>query len=336
MYPIFFSHSSGDARVVGRIKDRLKVLIGESPQIFLSSDGESIRLGKRWLAEIEAALRDAKLMFIFCSENSVKSSWVLFESGHAIGREVDVIPVGLPGFDIARLPAPVNNLQGFTLRDHRGLNNLIAEINKAHGVQHAEQSTEDDFNAIFEGYKPANHLSQVVDNLSFYLEDHLTVEVQEGIPETARIFANRGYAFQLSDSDRLQSHGYMLIHQSGIRPESLLLQIAPEYLLPDGAEQIDFMVRGMRSWEFQNLRFTATLQDGFVIRLHDTSRVSSKLAHEGVTFDDSKGLQNEALRFELTPNSLRGSFKNAKPDALHELNRLIRSLVENGVIAARD
>lgn len=335
MYPIFFSHSSNDALVVGRIKERLKGLIGESPQIFLSSDGESIPFGKRWLAEIEEALKEAKLMFAFCSENSVKSSWVLFEIGHASGRDVKVIPVGLPGFDIGRLPPPVNALQGFTLRDHRGLNNLIEEINRAHGTKHAEQFAEADFNAIFEGYRPANHLSLVIDNLTLYLEDNLAVEVGEAIAETARIFRNQGYAFQLNDPGLLQSHGYKLIYQTATTPKSLLLQVSPEYLLADGPEQIDFMVRGMRKWEFQNLRFTMTPQSEFVIRLHDTNRVSSKLAHEGISFAEPRGLQSNSLQFELSPTHIVGSFKNAKADALSELNSLVRMLVEHDIIIAR-
>ena len=335
MYPIFFSHSSNDAMVVGRIKDRLTALIGESPRIFVSSDGESIPFGKRWVAEVEAALRDAKLMFAFCSENSVKSSWVLFEIGHASGRDVQVIPVGLPGFDIGRLPAPVNALQGFTLRDHRGLNNLVEEINRAHGLTHTEEFTEDDFNTIFEGYRPANHLSLAIDNLNFYLEDNLRVELDKAISETARLFKNRGYEFQVNDPSTLQSHGYKLINQTGTSPKSLLLQISPEYLLADGPEQIDFMVRGMRTWEFQNLRFTMTPQSEFVIRLHDTSRVSSKLAREGVSFDEPRGLQNNALRFEVASGHILGSFKNPKADSLPELNRLVRMLVENDIIVAR-
>lgn len=333
MRPIFFSHSSSDAVAVGRIKERLKDLIGESAHIFLSSDGESIPFGKRWLAEIEGALKGAKLMFAFCSENSVKSSWVLFEIGHASGRKVKVIPVGLPGFDIGRLPAPVNALQGFSIRDYRGLNNLIEEINRINRSAHSAKFAESDFDKIFEGYRPANHLSLAVDTITFSIQDHIRGDLDEAISETARVFKIHQYPGQVSAPDTFQSHGFRLINQTGVTPRNLLLQVTPAFLLADGPGQIDLMVRGLRTWGFQGLRFNLNLAEGYEVHSPDIGRVSSKVAHAGVSFDETRGLQSDQLRFEVPQaRVVVGSFKSDNINALAVLNDLVRLLVENEVI----
>jgi len=80
---IFFSHSSRDRDAIQPIRDRLLEHTGNAIDVFMSSDGASIPFGRNWLKEIEDALSDCSLMFVWMTPTSVGSSWIPFESGHA-------------------------------------------------------------------------------------------------------------------------------------------------------------------------------------------------------------------------------------------------------------
>jgi hypothetical protein len=145
---VFFSHSAKDAEPLRRLKDRFQELTSETLEVFLSSDGQSIRLGKNWIARVEAALTDAKLMFVFLTPNSVGSSWVYFEAGHAYSKGIDIVPVGLFGVDVGKIPPPLSFLQGFNVTSHESLNNLISKANELTGANHRGRFEEKDFNAL--------------------------------------------------------------------------------------------------------------------------------------------------------------------------------------------
>lgn len=122
---VFFSHSSRDRGALTNLRDLLLRKTGHSVDIFLSSDGESIPLGRNWVSRIEAALTDTSLMFVFLSPQSLSSpTWVSFESGYVYSRDVQVIPVGILGVDLNHVPAPFSLLQGFNVSSYEGLNNL--------------------------------------------------------------------------------------------------------------------------------------------------------------------------------------------------------------------
>lgn len=145
---VFFSHSSRDKVALKVLKERFVELTGRTIDVFLSSDGQSIRLGSNWVSSIETALNDATLMFAFVSPQSLNTPWLYFETGHAYGKAKDVVPVGLFGVDIGKLSPPMNLLQGFNLVDAESMNNLIAKVNEAFTMSHKLGFTLDDFSAL--------------------------------------------------------------------------------------------------------------------------------------------------------------------------------------------
>jgi hypothetical protein len=145
---VFFSHSSRDKTPLAALKERFVDLTGGTINVFLSSDGQSIRLGSNWVASVEQALRAAKIMFVFVSPNSLHSPWLYFETGHAYSKGIAVIPVGLFGVDIGLLPPPMNLLQGFGLTDADSLNNLIVTANETFGFTHKLGFVQADFDAL--------------------------------------------------------------------------------------------------------------------------------------------------------------------------------------------
>lgn len=149
---VFFSHSSRDAVPLARLRDLVLAKTGNSVQIFLSSDGQSIPFGRNWVHSVEAALNDAKLMFVFLSPYGLaKPGWVNFESGHAYSRSILVVPVGVFGVRIEHVPPPLSLLHGFNVTDPPSASNIIAVINRTFELSHPDEITTDEFNRIFAG-----------------------------------------------------------------------------------------------------------------------------------------------------------------------------------------
>lgn len=145
---VFFSHSSRDGGALRRLKQRFIDLTGSTIDVFLSSDGQSIRLGQNWLASIEQALADATLMFVFVSPTAVKSPWIYFEAGHAYAKRLDVVPVGLFGIEVGSIPPPLSILQGFNVSGHESLNNIIAKTNEKFSYSHKLGFLPEDYAAL--------------------------------------------------------------------------------------------------------------------------------------------------------------------------------------------
>jgi len=144
---VFFSHSSKDSDAILSIKSRLDGITGGVLEIFQSSDGQSIPFGRNWVHKIEDGLKQATIMFVFVTPNSITSNWIYFEAGFAYSKDIDVIPVGL-GVDIALLKAPLNLLQGFNITSNDGLNNIVSIINRKYDYRFAESFTDEDFDII--------------------------------------------------------------------------------------------------------------------------------------------------------------------------------------------
>ncbi|OQB13757.1 MAG: hypothetical protein BWY15_01606 [Firmicutes bacterium ADurb.Bin193] len=141
---IFFSHSSKDKDVLLKFRNRLADITNGTLDIFMSSDGESIPFGTNWVHKIEQGLNDAKIMFIFITQNSLLSNWIYFESGFTYAKGIEVIPVGL-GVDIGILKPPLNLLQGFNLNSGESLNNFITIINQKFDYKFKNNFTNKDF-----------------------------------------------------------------------------------------------------------------------------------------------------------------------------------------------
>jgi TIR domain len=112
---IFFSHSSLDQARLNRLKEAFCDKTGNSIEVFLSSDGQSIPLGRNWVYRVQEGLEAAALMLVFITPNSIGSGWVYFEAGYSYAKGVRVIPIGFLGVDLAQIGPPLSLLQGFNI-----------------------------------------------------------------------------------------------------------------------------------------------------------------------------------------------------------------------------
>src|SRR5438094_484524 len=132
---VFLSHSSKDKDDLARLKELLSKRAAGSIDFFLSSDGQSIRLGSNWVVSISDALDKAKLMFLFLTTDSADSKWIHFEAGHANAKKIQVVPVCLPGMDLGHMTPPLSLLQGFNLHSHDALSNLARICNEVFDLE---------------------------------------------------------------------------------------------------------------------------------------------------------------------------------------------------------
>ncbi|MBR4289349.1 MAG: toll/interleukin-1 receptor domain-containing protein [Oscillospiraceae bacterium] len=144
---LFFSHSSKDKDMVLAIKNKVMQYTSGTLEIFQSSDGESIPFGTNWIHKVEEGLKEAKVMFVFITEQSISSGWIYFEAGYAYSKDVHVIPVGI-GVSVGDLKAPLNLLQGFNITSADSLNNFLTIINREFDYSFPGRFAEDDFNEI--------------------------------------------------------------------------------------------------------------------------------------------------------------------------------------------
>ena len=173
---LFFSHSGRDQKQLTRLKQLFVEKTGGSIEVFLSSDGQSIPFGRNWVYSVQEALEGAKLMIVFVTPNSLRSSWMYFESGYVYSKNIRVVPVGFIGVDLSTLPPPLSLLQGFNITSEEGLNNLIALVNEAFDYTHAQKFTAEEYSEICESSgspssKMLGDYASLVDNIAVMLTE---------------------------------------------------------------------------------------------------------------------------------------------------------------------
>jgi hypothetical protein len=146
---VFLSHSSTDREALGHLRDALIKKTGGAVDVFLSSAGQSIPLGRNWVHRVEEALASAKIMFVFLSPSSLSSGWVFFESGYAYSRGIRVIPVAIEGVDLGAMSPPLSLLQGFNLTGADTVSNILAVINDEYGFSFDTVFSEEEYADIF-------------------------------------------------------------------------------------------------------------------------------------------------------------------------------------------
>ena len=127
---IFISHISKETALAGALKERIVTDFLGLPDVFVSSDRTTIEAGKKWLDEIEIALKAANLVMVMASRESVGRPWVNFEAGAVWLRGIPLIPVCHSGMTPVALPAPLNLLQGVLITDPEGLQKVYDAIAK--------------------------------------------------------------------------------------------------------------------------------------------------------------------------------------------------------------
>jgi hypothetical protein len=296
---VFFSHSSRDKAALVKLRDCFVEKTGSSIDVFLSSDGQSIRLGKNWVHAVEAALRNAKLMFVFLTPESVRSQWVLFEVGCAYGRNLQVIPVGMWGVDVGAVGAPLNLLQGFNVTSPESLSNIIAETNRTFGLTHKDFDSTDYATICAEGPQVSSlgKLGSLFDRLCFQCTE-ISCNAGEALQQLADAAKAAGFDVAvLKDSCHipgLSAEIYwdrdiqLVLDSSTLRSTLPLVNAWLAAIRPAGAEGLPFF-------------FVLNGRVGFVF---GSFRISGRLFSAGVRFGKCVDYLWEDVSFDLSSEGM--------------------------------
>jgi len=81
---LFISHITEEKELAQAFKEMVEHAFLGMIEVFVSSDAESIPMGKRWLETVSEALKRCAVEIVVCSPHSVTRPWIQFEAG-AVG-----------------------------------------------------------------------------------------------------------------------------------------------------------------------------------------------------------------------------------------------------------
>jgi len=291
---VFLSHSSRDQAILKRLKDALVDKTGGSIDIFLSCDGQSIPLGRNWVHRVEEALDHCKLMLTFISPQSINSSWVFFESGYSYAKGIRVVPVGVAGVDLAKLPPPLGLLQGFNITSEDGLNNIIEVVNKSFDHSHKDVFVADDYRAIFgasvaEDRSGLEALASIVKEIVFKLKGNQ----KDMLREIRAILTGRSMPFQETD-EGVNAFGLSVLNDGEGQVRVAFDPLAASTALPaldDILEHITTSTPGPHPF---SVMFERAVQ-----HLVEHHRVSARLVATGACLGQGSAFTYKGIEFEI-------------------------------------
>lgn len=125
---IFISHIHEDAQIAICVKKYIDDAFLGMFDIFVSSDGASIRSGNNWSSSIENALRKAEIVLALISPDAANRKWIFFECGGAYFADKQVIPICCRDMQISELGTPLSWLQAVDGAEETAVERLITDI----------------------------------------------------------------------------------------------------------------------------------------------------------------------------------------------------------------
>ena len=132
---VFISHITAESEIAVEFKALIEQHFLGLIDVFVSSDGTSIQMGKKWLNDISDALEQCAVEIVICSPVSVQRPWINFEAGAGWVRKIPVIPLCHSGMEPSQLPVPLNLLLAAKATDVSALNLVFPVLANALGAQ---------------------------------------------------------------------------------------------------------------------------------------------------------------------------------------------------------
>lgn len=156
---VFISHITEEAELARIFSEEIKSAYLGLLDTFVSSDGESLPAGGRWLDKIDQALSDSAIQISLCSPESVKRPWINFEAGASWIRRIPVVPICHSGLSKSGLPVPLSMLQAADATNETDLRIMFSELSKVLG---AKISPNVDYTGLIQ------KVSAFIQNYSYY------------------------------------------------------------------------------------------------------------------------------------------------------------------------
>jgi hypothetical protein len=338
---VFLSHSSRDRRSLSRLREMLIQKTGDTIDFFLSSDGQSIKLGRNWVHRVEEALQKARIMFVFITPNSIGSSWMLFESGFAYSKRIRVIPTGFLGMDITVLSPPLSLLQGFNIGSSDGLDNLIAILNEEFSYHHAATFTDLEFEELLSeggalGISPLGQYTPFIDNISIRLHKGFKVTLDEILEEAIDVFKENKIEFEHSPH---HVHTFGLLIRTDTGPNRYLEIELESSLVSITLPMVETLLKKVREGGVEGIWMSFFFNNSVWCE-GEPFKVSAKLYGLPIPFGSKGKLVYGDFEFSAEPLRIAGEHSGAALQVKFKLNclsidslrHLIQLLFERGIL----
>ncbi len=131
---VFISHITEESEMAQILSEQIKSSYLGMLDTFVSSDGESIPAGGRWLDSIDTALNESAIQISLCSPKSIKRPWINFEAGASWIRKIPVIPLCHSGLTKGDLPVPLAMLQAADYNNESDLDAMFSTLSDVLGA----------------------------------------------------------------------------------------------------------------------------------------------------------------------------------------------------------
>lgn len=131
---VFISHITEEKELAKILSEEIEKTYLGMLDTFVSSDGESLPAGGRWLDTIDQALNKSAIQISLCSPQSIKRPWINFEAGAAWIRKIPVIPICHSGLKKNDLPIPLCLLQGADIGNQSDLQAVFKRLTQELGA----------------------------------------------------------------------------------------------------------------------------------------------------------------------------------------------------------
>jgi|ERR1039458_409946 hypothetical protein len=125
---IFISHITEETEIATALQELIRDNFPQPLNIFVSSDGESIKMGRDWPKIVLTQLRECTVQIVICSPKSVTREWINLETGAALVRDIPIIPVCHSGTIPSKLPIPLLLRLGVKLTDIEKMKVMIDNL----------------------------------------------------------------------------------------------------------------------------------------------------------------------------------------------------------------
>ncbi len=317
----------------------------------MASDGASIPFGRNWLKEIENALSQCKLMFVWMTPASLASDWIPFETGFAYSRGIRVVPIGFQGVRLDDLPAPISILQGFDIANSKSLNNIIAIINEEFSLTFSDLYDEEFYAANVQDVTSENspellRYIRVIDcTYSSITTDGKLLPVRSNWHDILTAILEALKIPFSADQDKIHGIGFRIGGRTDRDKVRVSVNIDP-LALNSTRKAWTLATQRLYDGELPYTVFKPQFLENVELP-HDPSLIGSRLLHSDVSFDTKAPHQIHRFRnidFRFFPDDSRTQKKSQKSlillvptqnDAPIPLHSLIKLFEERQVIKTR-
>jgi hypothetical protein len=186
---VFISHITPEKEIAIEFKALIETHFLGMIDVFVSSDGETIQMGQKWLDSISGALKACAVEIVLCSPISVNRPWINFEAGAGWIRDIPVIPLCHSGMTPSDLPIPLNMLQAAKATDVAALKLVFPVLAAAIGAK----TPAVDFSAFIEKVRDFERrytfwtkVNEAFSSLN-YLDQRILSALKNGLPFQLRL-----------------------------------------------------------------------------------------------------------------------------------------------------